>query len=98
MMQPPLWAAARQLQPRSRVSWFIPKLWPSSCARVTAAPRGLSEWSSEKKQEHRRTAQALGLTSNSFLLPDTGAPSTLVRTHSPSQSPLSSFHPKDTQL
>lgn len=48
MMQPPLSAAVLHLQPRSRVSWFIPKLWPSSCARVTAAPRGLSEWSSKK--------------------------------------------------
>lgn len=54
MMQPPLSAAILQLQPLSSVSWFIPKLWPSSCARVTAAPRGLSEWSSKKTQEHRR--------------------------------------------
>lgn len=52
MMQPPLSAAILQLQPLSRVSWFIPKLWPSSCARVTAAPRGLSEWSSKKTQKH----------------------------------------------
>lgn len=56
MMQPPVSAAVLQLQPLSRVSWFIPKLWPSSCARVTAAPRGLSEWSSKKTQEHRLTA------------------------------------------
>lgn len=52
MMQPPLSAATLQPQPRSSVSWFIPKLWPSSCARVTAAPRGLSEWSSKQTQEH----------------------------------------------
>lgn len=52
MMHPPLSAAVLQLQPLSRVSWFIPKLWPSSCARVTAAPRGLSEWSSKKTQGH----------------------------------------------
>lgn len=55
MMQPPLSAAILQLQPLSRVSWFIPKLWPSSCAKVTAAPRGLSEWSSKETQEHRLT-------------------------------------------
>lgn len=53
MMQPPLPAAMVQWQPLSSVSWFIPKLWPSSCARVTAAPRGLSEWSSKKTQGHR---------------------------------------------
>lgn len=52
-MQPPLSAAMVQRQPLSSVSWFIPKLWPSSCAKVTAAPRGLSEWSSKKTQEHR---------------------------------------------
>lgn len=48
MMQPPFSAAILQLQPLSSVSWFIPKLWPSSCAKVTAAPRGLSEWSSKR--------------------------------------------------
>lgn len=52
MIQPPLLAATLQPQPLSSVSWFIPKLWPSSCARVTAAPRGLSEWSSKQTQEH----------------------------------------------
>lgn len=48
MMQPPLSVDALQLQPLSNVSWFIPKLWPSSWARVTAAPRGFSEWSLKK--------------------------------------------------
>lgn len=45
MMQPPRSAVTLQPQPLSGVSWFIPKLCPSSWARVTAAPRGLSEWS-----------------------------------------------------
>lgn len=43
MMQPPRSAVTRQPHPRSGVSWFMPKLWPSSWASVTAAPRGLSE-------------------------------------------------------
>lgn len=45
IMQPPLSAVTLHPHPRSGVSWFIPKLCPSSWAKVTAAPRGLSEWS-----------------------------------------------------
>lgn len=45
MMQPPRSTVILQPQPRSGVSWFMPKLCPSSCAKVTAAPSGFSEWS-----------------------------------------------------
>lgn len=50
MMQPPRSTVTLQPHPRSGVSWFIPKLCPSSWARVTAAPRGLSEWSCKRDQ------------------------------------------------
>lgn len=49
MMQPPRSTVILQPQPRSGVSWFMPKLCPSSCANVTAAPRGFSEWSYDRK-------------------------------------------------
>lgn len=52
MMQPPRSAVTLQPQPLSGVSWFIPKLCPSSWARVTAAPRGLSEWSCKHTGEN----------------------------------------------
>lgn len=49
MMQPPRSTVTLQPHPLSGVSWFIPKLCPSSWARVTAAPSGLSEWSCKNK-------------------------------------------------
>lgn len=52
MMQPPRSTVILQPQPRSGVSWFMPKLCPSSCAKVTAAPSGFSEWSCEGGGEH----------------------------------------------
>lgn len=58
MMQPPRSAVTLQPQPLSGVSWFIPKLCPSSWARVTAAPRGLSEWSCHKWTRMRSLRQA----------------------------------------
>lgn len=51
MMQPPRSTVILQPHPRSGVSWFMPKLCPSSCANVTAAPSGFSEWSFGGKQE-----------------------------------------------
>lgn len=58
MMQPPLSVDALQLQPLSSVSWFIPKLCPSSWASVTAAPRGFSEWSFKKKSTGEAVSSA----------------------------------------
>ena len=60
MMQPPRSTVILQPHPRSGVSWFIPKLCPSSWARVTAAPRGFSEWSWENP-EHRYLITMLGV-------------------------------------
>ena len=58
MMQPPRSTVILQPQPRSGVSWFIPKLCPSSCAKVTAAPSGFSEWSCDReKKENPRTSE-----------------------------------------
>ncbi|TNN50341.1 hypothetical protein EYF80_039469 [Liparis tanakae] len=54
MMQPPRSTVILQPQPRSGVSWFIPKLCPSSWAKVTAAPRGFSEWSCNGETGHVR--------------------------------------------
>lgn len=51
MMQPPRSTVILQPHPRSGVSWFMPKLCPSSCANVTAAPSGFSEWSFGGKQK-----------------------------------------------
>lgn len=68
MMQPPLSAVTLHPHPLSGVSWFIPKLCPSSCANVTAAPRGLSEWSWEaeghKKIMIKRQNYKVGVTIN----------------------------------
>lgn len=50
-MQPPRSTVILQPQPRSGVSWFMPKLCPSSCAKVTAAPSGFSEWSCDGKKK-----------------------------------------------
>lgn len=60
MMQPPRSAVTLQPQPLSGVSWFIPKLCPSSWARVTAAPRGLSEWSYNNNNNNNKIISYVG--------------------------------------
>lgn len=45
MMQPPRRGSFWHWQLRSAVSWFMPRLWPSSCATVDATPSTLTRWS-----------------------------------------------------
>lgn len=45
MMQPPRRGSFWHWQWRSAVSWFMPRLCPSSCATVDATPSTLTRWS-----------------------------------------------------
>lgn len=59
MMQPPRRRSFWHWQRRSAVSWFMPRLWPSSCATVDATPSTLTRWSYHTKQGWRVCSSAI---------------------------------------